>query len=145
LTIQEEGQVTQQKQLLEKRQEDSLETIFRRMGEPSWLILQALDSSRALPGIEIIRRVERLLHDVDYPFTRLDPSTLHYALKRMEEDGLVKCEGRREVDVPGPRGTTRRETRSVYKIMGLGTQALSRRARLVEASHRLSLASGWST
>lgn len=104
---------------------DPLEAILRRMGEPSWLILRALDPSEPMPGIEIIRQVEEWLHQANYAYKRLDPSTLHYALKRMEEDGLVECAGWREVDVPGPRGATRRERRPVYVITGAGLRALS--------------------
>lgn len=112
--------------------QDPMEAVFRRMGEPSWLILRVLNPADAIPGIEIIRRVEDLLETAEYPYKRLDPSTLHYALKRMAEDGLVRCEGQREVEVPGPRGTSRRESRPVYVITGLGAEALDRR-RLLEA------------
>lgn len=94
------------------------------MGAPSWLILYVLRKDEAIPGIEIIRRVEVLLHRVDSPHKRLDPSTLHYALRRMEDDGLVRLEGEREVEVPGPRGTTQRQPRSVYIITDLGQQIL---------------------
>jgi DNA-binding PadR family transcriptional regulator len=109
---------------------DPFEPIFRRMGEQSWWILAALEPVNAQPGIEIIRRVECWLAAADYPTKTLDPSTLHYALKRMEEDGLVENRGRRVVDVPGPRGTTRQEPRSVYVITGLGERALARRRKL---------------
>ena len=113
-----------------KQGRDPLEPIVRRMGEQSWLILSVLEPVNPLPGIEILRRVERLLEVADYPTKTLDPSTLHYALKRMEDDGLVRNEGQREVEVPGPRGTKRREPRAVYTMTGLGAQVLERKRRL---------------
>ena len=118
--------------MTKRQDQDPMEAVFRRMGEPSWHILRVLNPVDPMPGIEIIRRVETLLTAADYPYKRLDPSTLHYALKRMAEDGLVRCEGQQEVDVPGPRGTSRRELRPVYVITGLGAEVLNRR-RLLEA------------
>lgn len=118
--------------MTKRQDQDPMEAVFRRMGEPSWLILRVLNPADAIPGIKIIRRVEDLLEAAVYPYKRLDPSTLHYALKRMAEDGLVHCEGHRDVEVPGPRGTVRRESRPVYVITGLGAEALDRR-RLLEA------------
>lgn len=122
--------------------DNRLEAAFKRMGEPSWLILYALEAEHAIPGIEIIRRVERLLDDAGYPTRKLDPSTLHYALKRMEEDGLVARRGKQEVEVPGPRGTTRHEMREVYVVSALGEQALKRRERL-DAARLAALRTGW--
>jgi DNA-binding PadR family transcriptional regulator len=104
------------------------------MQEPSWLILSALDPIHALAGIEIIRKVEGFYQNAGYPHRHLDPSTLHYALRRMEEDGLVRCEGQQETEVPGPWGTTRLAPRAVYVITGLGSEALSRRAQLQKAA-----------
>ncbi len=109
----------------------------RRMGDQSWLILNALSSSHEpLPGIAIIRRVEAYLSAASGLPETLDPSTLHYSLERMEDDGLVRCEGEREVQVPGPRGTTRRAMRAVYKITGLGSLALAQHDALHEAARR---------
>ena len=113
-----------------KEEHDPLERAILRMQEPSWLILSALDATHAQAGIEIIRKVEGFYENAGYPHRRLDPSTLHYALRRMEQDGLVRCEGQQETDVPGPRGRTRREPRAVYVISGLGSQALIRRVQL---------------
>lgn len=110
--------------------QEQLEPVFRRMGEPSWLILGVLDPVAGRPGVEIIRQVEDLFNRVNYPTQHLDPSTLHYALKRMEEDGLVRCDGRRLVEVPGPHGTTRPEQRSIYVITPLGVAALECRHAL---------------
>ena len=129
----------------DRKDQDPLEAIFRRMGEPSWLILRVLSPVDAIPGIEIIRRVERLLEAADYPFKRLDPSTLHYALKRMEDDGLVRCQGQEEVDVPGPRGTTRRDARSVYLTTALGADAIDRKQILEALAQRAALTPGWTT
>lgn len=119
-------------------EQNPLRAVFRRMGDPSWLILSRLHSTEPIPGIEIIRRVEALLKESDYPVKRLDPSTLHYALKRMEDDNLVGCEGDREVDVPGPHGITRREQRPVYVITDLGLQALEYKKRLARIRSPLS-------
>jgi len=100
-----------------RREDDPLEQILRRMGEPSWLILAALSPAQPLPGIEILRRVEALLAEAEYPTKHLDPSTLHYALKRMEDDRLLCCQGTRDVPIPGPRGTIRREPRAVCTLL----------------------------
>jgi hypothetical protein len=109
---------------------ERMEHVFRRMGEPSWHILRVLSLSEALPGFEIINRVESLLRSVNFPYHRLDPSTLHHALKRMMDDGLVRCPGDREVEVPGPRGTTRRASRAVYLLTGFGAAVRARKAEL---------------
>src|SRR3990172_1507909 len=69
------------------RDENPSKVTFHSMGEPSWLVLQVLEPDDAIPAVEIIRRVERLLTAADYPRKHLDPSTLHYALRRMEDDG----------------------------------------------------------
>ena len=103
---------------------------MRRMGEPSWLILHVLDPSDAIPAIEIVRRVEGVLERAEYPHRHLDPSTTHYALRRMQSDGLIVCEGERLVEVPGPRGSSRLEMRPLYVISPLGTEALAARDRL---------------
>jgi DNA-binding PadR family transcriptional regulator len=114
---------------------EQLEQAMLRMQEPSWAILSALDPTHARPGIEILDRVEAMYRASDYPRRRLDPSTLHYALRRMEQDGLVTCDGEREVDVPGPWETKSRQVRPVYRITGYGRMALDRHARLYAQMH----------
>ena len=123
--------------------EDTLTRVFRRMGEPSWWILRVLSATEPIPGIEIIQRVHRLLATADYPMKRLDPATLHYALKRMDDDGLIRGEGDREVEVPGPRRTIRLAMRPVYVITGLGEVALARRRRLETLPTSAALGPGW--
>jgi DNA-binding PadR family transcriptional regulator len=112
-----------------------LERAILRMQEPSWAILSALDPTHARPGIELLDLVEAMYRASDYPRRRLDPSTLHYALRRMEQDGLVTCDGEREVEVPGPWETRIRQTRPVYRITGYGQMALDRHARLYAQMH----------
>src|SRR3990172_10814151 len=112
------------------RDENPSKVTFHSMGEPSWLVLQVLEPDDAIPAVEIIRRVERLLTAADYSRKHLDPSTLHYALRRMEDDGMINCEGRREVDVPSPRGGTRREIRPVYSITEVGVEMLRYKRKL---------------
>ncbi len=118
------------------RQGDPLERVVGRMQDASWFILSVLDPVQSLPGIEIIRRVESIYTDAGYPQRRLDPSTLHYGLKRMTDDGLVRRDGEREVDVPGPHNTMRRELRAVFVITGEGQRALALRDRLEAARRR---------
>lgn len=115
---------------MSKSDDDQMAAIFKRMGEPSWWILSALDPTTPLPGIEIIRQVEDLLRRADYPHTRLDPSTLHYALQRMIDDGLVRHEGKRIVEIARASGTPAKRSRDVYTITGLGMRALARRQSL---------------
>jgi len=112
------------------------------MQDASWLILSALDPVHPLPGIDIIRRVEAIYADAGYPQRHLDASTLHYAFKRMADDGLVRREGEREVDVPGPRATTRREPRAVFVITGEGQRALALRDQLEAARRRAAFGLG---
>src|SRR5690348_1884392 len=92
-----------------RRRRESLEDIVRQMGEPSWLVLAVLEPTNPIAAIEIIRRVEQLLAEADYPYKRLDPSTLHHSLSRMIEDGLVLHAGQQEVDVPVGHGATKRD------------------------------------
>ena len=125
--------------------DDALARTLKRMGEPSWLLLRVLDPSQPIPAIEMIRRVQVILTTADYPQKRLDPSTVHYALKRMEAAGLIQARGRQEVDVPGPRGGVRREERSVYVISGLGSRVLRSRDRLEAIGRNHVLAPGWPT
>jgi DNA-binding PadR family transcriptional regulator len=118
------------KELPMSRSSDNLEPVMKRMGTPSFLILAVLEPNVGLAGTQIIDRAECLLAASGYPTRTLDPATLHYALKRMEDDGLVACQGKQEVDVPGPHGTKRRELRSVYVITGLGSRVLQHKCRL---------------
>jgi DNA-binding PadR family transcriptional regulator len=117
----------------EEGAESQMARTFRRMGEQAWQILYALHAvflrlGAAVPGFLILEEVEQGYAESDYPVRRLDPSTLHYALERMEEDGLIKTEAEQAVDVPGPHGSTVRRLRPVYSLTGLGAEALSRRA-----------------
>ena len=61
----------------------------------------------------------------------------------MDDDGLIRGEGDREVEVPGPRGTIRRAMRPVYVITGLGEVALARRRRLETLPTSAALGPGW--
>lgn len=73
------------------------------------LLPQVLEPGEALPGYQIIQRIERR------EGKSVDPSTLHYAMARLEERGLMAWV-KREVDVPGPLGTIRRETRYLHYV-----------------------------
>lgn len=118
---------------------DPLEAIIQRMGKPSELILRVLvNAVEPLPGFEISRRVARIFEDAGLPYRRLDASTLHYALTRMVDDGLVERKGRRQVDVPAPHGKTYPEEREVYAATGLGVQTM---VRIIERNQRLAAAS----
>jgi len=100
------------------------------MGDPSWWVLAALSHHPdGLAPFQIIHSVQTWLKESDYPVKRLDPGTLHYAIPRMEELGVVEFAGQREVDVPVGHGATKREKRPVWKIAALGEVALARRAR----------------
>lgn len=121
------------------REKDPMLDIFRRMGEPSWMILRVLEPVEGIPGVEIIKRVEDWLIEADQPEKSLDPSTLHRALRRMEADGLVECKGQKEVDLPGPKGSTYRGVRPVYVITAAGVAVLHRRQQLELAAQRRGL------
>jgi DNA-binding PadR family transcriptional regulator len=110
-----------------------IEHLLKRLGEPSWWILATLHPTEPKPALSIVRDVEDRLRGAEYPNARLDPSTLHYALRRMLEDGLVARLPDREVDVPGPHGTTRRELRPVWIITNAGVEMLRHRHRVTEA------------
>jgi hypothetical protein len=100
--------------------------------------------SDGLAPIQIFRQVERALRSADSPITRLDPGTLHYAIPRMEELGVIAPAGEREVEVPVGHGAVRKEKRLVWVITGLGEVALARRARVQRALGRPRLRPGMS-
>jgi hypothetical protein len=118
-------------------QDNQLGTAIRRLGEASWLILRALGTAQqAIPGIEVIRRVEGILQAANYPYQTIDGSTTHYALRRLMEIGLVKDEGQMKVEIPIGHGFTRYEVRTVYSITPLGLEALKSRDRLAAAEQQ---------
>jgi DNA-binding PadR family transcriptional regulator len=120
-----------------KRHLDPLARAIERMGEPSWFILNVLShQAEPIPGLRIIQHVNTLLQEADYPHKDLGANTLHYALRRMEEDGIVSCTGHANVEVPGPWGTTRTESRPVYAITAAGRAVLARRYALDQAVAR---------
>lgn len=84
-------------------------------------------SPNPLPATQLMDRMEQRLAQAGLPDEPIDPSTVHYALKRMIDDGLVLHRGKHEVDVPGPYGTTHRALRDVYLITGTGQAALRRK------------------
>lgn len=116
---------------------DPVARAIERMGEPSWLILNVLGHQTDLiPGLRIIQEVNALLQEADYPHKDLGANTLHYALRRMEEDGLVRCAGQANVEVPGSWGSTRTELRPVYAITGQGRATLEHRRALDRTMER---------
>src|SRR5947209_7297603 len=75
-----------------------LERVFRSMGEPSWWVLSALAANpEGLAPFQIVRHVQHVLRTADHPIKRLDPGTLHYALPRLEELGVIEAAGEREM------------------------------------------------
>lgn len=115
--------------------DDPNRSIMRRMNTPSWLLLASLDPQTPLPATQLMDRMEQRLAQAGLPDEPIDPSTVHYALKRMIDDGLVLHRGKHEVDVPGPYGTTHRALRDVYLITGTGQAALRRKRQLDLAVH----------
>lgn len=122
-----------------RKGKDPLTGIVRHMGEASYHILQVLNPAKGIPGIEILRRLEEDYREAGYPDSRVDPTTVLYAIKRMEKDGLVRNAGEELVDVRGPRGVIRPEMRPVYVITGLGQNVLDLRARLDQVKQRWAL------
>lgn len=118
---------------MEPVDEKEIERIFKRMGEPSWWILSSLEPRHGVPAIEIIRRVAESLSQAGAPNSKLEAATTHYALDRMEGDGLVSCLGEREVDVPVGHGVSRRQTRPVWVITGKGATVLARQRQIASA------------
>jgi len=92
------------------------------------LILRSLDPTQPLPGIDIIQRAEAYLGTIQARYRHLDAATLHYALQRMEDRGLVRCVGDAVVTVPGPWGTTQRAERPVYALTEDGKRLVSSEA-----------------
>ena len=117
------------------RDADPLDSAIGRMGEVSWLFLRVLHPTEAKPAIRILMEAEQLLADAGRG-REIDPSTLHYALKRMEQDGLVRQDGRQQVPVPGGRGGFRSEERTVFVITQQVQEALARHDRLHEIAKR---------
>ena len=110
------------------------ERLYRKMGEPSWLILRAVadlaDSSRS----DIARQVQRLLTSGGGG-SRLDPSTLHYALQRMLGDGLIAEAGAAGHSVGEPAATYTAGAGpgrgAGYRITPLGEELLALRRRRI--------------
>lgn len=116
----------------EKEQLSPLEHATRRLADPSWLMLGVLMDGQAVPGFTIIHRVEQLYIESNYPIKTIDPSTVHYAIKRMMEIGVISSPGIEIVNVRGPHGSTRQEPRSLYQITDLGREAMMRRFEITK-------------
>jgi len=117
--------------------DSQLERVFKSMGEPSWWVLSALAANpEGLAPFQIVRHVQQVLRTADYPIKRLDPGTLHYALSRLEELGVIESAGERDLNVPIGHGAMRTEKRPVWAITALGGLALARRARMQRALAR---------
>jgi len=116
-------------------QDDRLQRVFRSMGEPSWWLLTALSNHpEGLAPFQMIHQVQDWLKQSNYPVQRLDPGTVHYAIPRMEELGVIEFAGEQEVDVPVGRGATKPDKRPVWKLSALGEVALAHRARFEQVA-----------
>lgn len=130
----------------QQENENQLQRAFRSMGEPSWWVLMTLaTNSEGLAPFQIIRHVQQALGQTRSPITRLDPGTLHYALRRMEELGVIEAAGERVVEVPVGHGATKLEARPVWAITALGELALKRREQMQRALGRPLLRPGMAT
>jgi DNA-binding PadR family transcriptional regulator len=118
-----------------KRTPLSMEEATRRMGEPSWLMLGVIcqKPGEAIPSIEVIRRVEKVYQISDYPVKKIDPSTVHYAMKRMLNDGVLNSEQVDKIEIPGPHGSKHWENRPLYAVTPLGSEMWQRRTALITA------------
>jgi hypothetical protein len=114
------------------------EQLHSRMGEPSWLVLRALQLLGGGTRVEVTRQVAALQLALGAGERELDPSTLHYALKRMLAEGLI-AEGRRLTEgelsgrvVAEPAAVYRTgRTRPTYVLTALGIQLLQSRQRRI--------------
>jgi DNA-binding PadR family transcriptional regulator len=98
---------------------DDLEYIAGQLMEPRWTILRALRRAHPMAGIDIVRKINE-----QRAYYQPDPSMLHFYLRQLEEFALVACLGEREVEVPGPLGTTRRALRAVFVLTDRGAEVL---------------------
>lgn len=117
--------------------DEQMARIFKQMGEPSWWILSVLHPVEGKAGINIIRAVEDALVRANAPVKRLDPSTLHRAIARMETLKLVKRLPDELVEIPVGHGAYRRDLRPVWIVTAEGQIVLSRWAQTVQLMARL--------
>lgn len=109
---------------------DALVDAVRVMGAWSWLVLLCCGEKEARSRIEITTLLEELLAQADFPIRRMDPSTLSYALDGLTRLGLLEDDGQRPARVPGPRGSSRVEPRSFYRLTELGRLAAEHKREL---------------
>lgn len=119
---------------IEESGEHGVERLYRKMGEPSWLILRAVAGLAAGSRGEIAQQAQTLLA-TGGSSGRLDPSTLHYALQRMLADGLlaVAGEGGHRVGEPAATYTAGAAPGrgGHYRITPLGEELLALRRRRI--------------
>ncbi|MSQ10041.1 MAG: hypothetical protein EXR52_03440 [Dehalococcoidia bacterium] len=117
---------------------DRTEQLYAKMGEPSWLVLRALQLLHSPTRVALSRQIATTQTAVDPSEGKaIDPSTLHYALKRMIADGIVE-----ELAAPGTHkpatmvaeATVSYRTRGyrpTYGLTLLGRQLLQLRQRRI--------------
>lgn len=114
-----------------------LDRLYARMGEPSWLILNALQALRTASRVMLTRQVAAVQASRSVGATPLDPSTLHYALKRMLSDGILEEVAEEEITAQGQRIAEARVAyrtkshRPHYGLTPLGQQLLAARRQRI--------------
>ncbi|GEM_PF-6925338 len=119
----------------------SLEKLYKRMGEPSWLILRALQRAGRGTRQVITGEVKALQWAGGAPDQALDPSTLHYALQRMVSDGILAEAGSADTGLSVAEPTAvyhaGRAAPPEFMLTALGLELLERRQTMIAAELRM--------
>ncbi len=117
---------------------DRTEQLYAKMGEPSWLVLRALQLMNRATRVALSRQIATAQTSADTTEGKaIDPSTLHYALKRMIADGIVEelsALGTPESGTMVAEATVSYRTRGyrpTYALTLLGRQLLHLRQRRI--------------
>jgi len=116
---------------------ETTERFYRKMGEPSWLILRAIQQLGRASRSAITKQVRASLAVAGAQTSNLDPSTLHYALQRMEADGIIATLGEESAPLvhgvaePAVAYHTGKRPAPSFALTPVGTMLLAMRQRRI--------------
>lgn len=87
------------------------------------LVLLTLNGEIPLTAQEIKERIDARLDKASCS-SKIDFSTIFYALRRLSAQKLVRCRGRKNIRVRGPYNSRIEQKRSIYVITAFGQEVL---------------------